>query len=227
MNRERIKKISQLVLLWTGLNLLFSCLTSLSQEDPGSEESASLSGKTQSPKKPDPKPPGGKTLGKLPFPKKPTRHSTRVMLLAQPQPPSSQINGCIEQINSIGQNSQSQEEMIISRNQLVPLVESNLFLYHFCFFTLVAQLDQKLAEGGPVMTQQAPLFLETMRSLWIIASALDNVEEDEKYFTYLKKRYLQLSEEVFGRQLETIGAPMGNLRFDPDAPQLSPSAPSP
>ena len=143
------------------------------------------------------------------------------MLLAQPQPPTTQISSCIEQINSIGENAQSQEEMVISRNQLVPLVESNQFLYHFCFFTIMAQVDQKLLEGGPVMTQQAPMFLAAMRSLWILASSLDSVDEERKYFSYLKKRYIQLSEEIFGRQLETIGSPMGNLRFDPDAPQLT------
>ena len=205
------------VTLWVMLILLKSCLSYWSQQETPSKQQKSededeLNSAEESST--------GTTEGegpRLPFPQKPTRHSTRVMLLAQPQPIASQINACREQVQSIGLNAQSQEEMAIARKQLVPLVEADTIIYHFCFFQLMAELDQKLLEGGSVMTQQAPVFLDTMRSLWIVASALDTVSDTERYFNYLKKRYMELSASIFGRTLETIGPPMGNIQFDPDS----------
>ena len=124
MSLDFLKKAVHLLVLWTAINLLRSCLTGMSQGDPDSDDGVS-STQEENQNQTNKKQTDGKKNARLPFPKKPTRHSTRVMLLAQPQPPTTQISSCIEQINSIGENAQSQEEMVISRNQLVPLVESN------------------------------------------------------------------------------------------------------
>lgn len=157
----------------------------------------------------------------LPFPQKATRHYTKLLLLAYPQPGLTKINACMEQINTMAVRAGSQEDMIIAKNQLADLIDHDRQVYHYCFFHMMARLDQRLDEGGPVMETLAPIFLETMRGLWILASGLDGPEGKDRYFRYLKSRYMQISQDTFGRSMETIGPPMGNLRFDPEkrAPQ--------
>ncbi len=204
--------------------LLVGCLsTSDSQE--ATEASSTQNSKPSSPNESSDD--EDSTSG-LPFPKKPTRHYTKLLLLAYPQPGLTKINACMEQINTMAARAGSQEDMILAKNQLADLIDHDRPVYHYCFFHMVARLDQRLDEGGPVMETLAPLFLETMRGLWILGLGLDAPEGKDRYFRYLKSRYVQISQDTFGRSMETIGPPMGNLRFDPDRaapPPIEPPKP--
>lgn len=199
--------------LWIVLQLLISSCLSSQGDQQGSPAQAGVKAKNA----------GASTdnvdeddLPGLPFPKKSTRHSTKMLLLAYPQPGLSKIHSCIEQIKVQAEQAASQEDMVVAKNMLIDLIDHERPVYHYCFFHIVAKLDQRLDEGGPVIETLAPIFLETMRGLWILASALDAPLGTDRYFNYLKARYVQLSQDAFGRPMETIGPPMGNLRFDPE-----------
>jgi hypothetical protein len=62
-----------------------------------------------------------------------------------------------------------------------------------------------------------------MRSLWVLAGALDAHADGHRYFRYLRTRYVQLSADVFGRDVSVVGPPVGSLRSQAPRPATTPA----
>jgi hypothetical protein len=69
-----------------------------------------------------------------------------------------------------------------------------------------------------------------MKTLWIFARGLDALDGRTRYYDYLYVRYVQLSKQYFGRDVDRIGQPMGNYNGEAaaSAPVMAkPAGPAP
>lgn len=147
-----------------------------------------------------------------PHPKHATASDTRTFLTTSPQPSVEKIAECIEQVTTLANEAGNQDDMVTAPEALKALVAIDTTLYHFCFYQLVNRLDERLAIGGPLMGELATVFFDTMKALWIMARALDRVTGQDRYFTYLRARYVQMSQDYFGRDVQVVAPPLGRPR---------------
>ena len=148
----------------------------------------------------------------LPQPQQATAWHTRMLIASNPQPTGARIYSCIEQVTRIAEEAPNQQDMMNAQTQVTQLAANDQELYHYCFFQLMVRLDDRLAVGGPLMSEVATSFFDTMRAMWILARGLDALHGRTKYFDYLQRRYVQISKDTFGRDVEVVGPPMGSVR---------------
>lgn len=134
---------------------------------------------------------------------------TRKLIMVYPQPSPSRIIECKETVESATANSKNLRDMDETALAMGTKVAQNKAQYHWCFYQLMTDLDLKLERDGSMMTEKSEMFLSRMRTLWVIAKALDSsTNQQTVYNTYLRKRYMDISQHHFGRPVEIV---------DPDA----------
>lgn len=148
----------------------------------------------------------------LPHPRKATAWDTRVLISTTPQPPAAKVRGCIDEMRTAASEAQDQQAMLAAETQLAPIVAKDPQLFHYCFFQMAVALDDRLARQTALFDDLAPEFLAGMRSLWIFARAMDQGSGRTRYFDYLKGRYVQISKELFGRELTPVAPPMRSVK---------------
>jgi hypothetical protein len=145
--------------------------------------------------------------GGLKHPQKANAWATRVLISTSTDQPQEKIAECMEQIGAIARDAGNQDDMQRAIVQTRTLVSQNLPLYHQCYYQIAARLDDRLAQGGVLVTTMASQFFETMKAMWIMARALDAAAGGRRYFNYLKGRYIQISRDVFGRNVSPVALP--------------------
>ncbi len=134
--------------------------------------------------------------------------ATRVLVMTTPQPPAARVSGCLEQLRALAHEAADQQAMMLAEEQLAKILVKDPQLYHFCFYQMAVALDERLNARASLFDDLAPAFFDSMRGLWIFARALDRGGGGTRYFDYLKRRYVQISKTVFGRELEFVAPPM-------------------
>ena len=168
--------------------------------------------------------------GTFPHPSKATAWHTRVLLYSTPQPTADELYRCIDKVKKIGGEAGNPQDMLTLPSQITSLAASQNKIYHFCFYQMMLRLDERLDKGGALMSELAPAFLDGMKTLWIFARGLDALDGRTRYYDYLYVRYVQLSKQYFGRDVERIGQPMGNYNGEAaaSAPVMAkPAGPAP
>lgn len=150
--------------------------------------------------------------GTLPHPEKATAWATRNLIATHPQPSNEKVAQCMDDLAKIAADAGNPQDMLQAQVQAANLAAADVGLYHYCFYQLMVRLDERLERGGPLMADVATVFFDTMRALWILARGLDVATGRERYFPYLRERYVQLSKQHFGRDVEVVGPPMGIIR---------------
>lgn len=141
----------------------------------------------------------------LPHPSNASAEATKILLAAHGAEVAEGVADCRSQIEAIGSRATSEGTMMAALEDILPAVEKDQEGFHWCFFATAADLDRQLDNSTLNLEQKAEKFLVTYRALWPLAKALDQMMEDEGYFSYLQKRYLSISAEYFGRELEPSG----------------------
>jgi hypothetical protein len=157
-------------------------------------------------------------------PKEATAWFTRRLLMTSPQPSATRINECRGRVESSAASAPNFRELDEAVVVLETSVSKNENLYHWCFYQMMADLDLKLDSTASLMDEKGEIFLSRMRSLWVMARALDELNQSEVYMKYLRVRYTEISQTVFGRNLEvidpngfslpTVGAGKAAARFE-------------
>lgn len=147
---------------------------------------------------------------KLTHPTKPTAYATRILLTTSNLPPASDLAKCADEMKAVAKAATNNDLLVQSQMSLMNAVSASPTLYHYCFYTMMMELDQKLEEGGPIMTDLADQFFAGFRALWILSRTLDAYTGSGLYFEYLRKRYVQISKDYFGRNLEQYRYPLTN-----------------
>lgn len=147
---------------------------------------------------------------KLVHPAKPTAYATRVLLTTANLPLATDLAKCADEMKAIANKASNKDLLAQAQMSLMNTISSNPTLYHYCFYNMMMELDQKLDQGGPIMTDLADQFFAGFRALWILGRTLDASSGTSAYFDYLRKRYVQISKDYFGRNLERYRAPSTN-----------------
>ena len=184
----------------------FSCMHGDKDSDPASSENEGKSDSVTGAKE-------------LTHPQAANEFATRIFVSTATQHPPEKITECIEQITAISKDSSNQDDMVKAIGTTQSLFAQNLPLYHSCFYQIAARLDNRLAQGGPLISELSKEFFETTHAMWIMAKALDRVTGQKAYYSYLKQRYVQISQDVFGRHVAPLGdgfdekkKPGGNIK---------------
>lgn len=157
----------------------------------------------------------------LPHPKKPTAFYTRVFVTTQTQPPVDRISACIEQITSLAVEAENQQALLTAQTQASTLAGADLITYHYCFYQLALKLDERMEIGGPLMDDLATAFFAGIKRLWVLARALDSNTGRNHYMDWLTARYIAMSRQYFGRNIEVLAPPLshfGSSDFFPSKP---------
>ncbi len=143
---------------------------------------------------------------KVQHPKEATAWYTRKLIMIQQQPPKESILECKTTVESLSKEADSLQLLDEAAVNMKWHLTSAAKTYHWCFYQLMADLDLKLEKDLPLLQEKKELFLSKMRSLWIMARALDanSTSSENTYMIYLRKRYLDISQHEFGRNLEVI-----------------------
>jgi hypothetical protein len=149
--------------------------------------------------------------GGPPHPAVATAWYTRALVSTAKLPETEFVASCREDIHAIGAASLNHDAMVEAEKQIKTLIQGKLEAYHWCFYVSMLHLDLLLATSREQIDAVAGKFLSNMRDMWILARALDRERGGTKYFTYLKSRYIQLSQDFFGRPLKSIGPPIVDM----------------
>lgn len=149
----------------------------------------------------------------LPHPKFPTSWNTKVLIMTNPLPEDDKIDSCKAQLRVVSEAAENQDTLLASEKQIFYDIKANHTIYHWCFYKVMTELDEKLVNDnmGISFEVKNQLFYNTMKSLWLLARSLDRVDQDGLYFDYLRKRYVELSMEYFARDVDILGIPLGDL----------------
>ena len=142
------------------------------------------------------------------FPKQANAWETQALLLRQELPASDQIQNCASEISLAAKEANNDDALLKAKTTVLASVQENPNLYHWCFFLIARQMDSQIETSGKRLGEKVEFFLAKMKELWILARALDSHRTGNEYFAYLQRRYVDLSQRVFGRYLEVIGNPL-------------------
>lgn len=137
-------------------------------------------------------------------PSEPTAWFTKKLIMTASQPSSKDINDCAENLDGKARSATNLDAMRKASLNLNSIVQKNKVVYHWCFYQLMASLDSKMEEPLSLMDEKADIFLDQMAKLWILAYALDDVDQTNRYMKYLRARYTNISQHTFGRNLELM-----------------------
>lgn len=140
----------------------------------------------------------------LAHPKDPTAWATRRLIMTTAQPSPRAIQKCEDMVESLAKSATNLEALSGAATDLRADVTKDKSLYHWCFYQMMASLDEKMDQPLSLMDEKADLFLDKMSRLWILAGALDSAAKSNVYVKYLKTRYTSISLQTFGRLLETM-----------------------
>ena len=142
------------------------------------------------------------------FPRQANAWETQALLLSQDLPASDEIQNCASEVSLAAKEASNDEALLNAKKSVLESVKEKPSLYHWCFFLIARQMDSKIEAGGRNLREKADYFLGKMKELWILGRALDTHRTGEAYFAYLQRRYVDLSQKIFGRYLEVIGKPL-------------------
>ena len=141
---------------------------------------------------------------KIQQPSKADAWHTRKLIMTFPQPDPQRIMECKEAAESATGHADNLRELNEATTAISAKISANTATYHWCFYQLMADLDIRLERDSPLLKEKADSFLSRMRTLWVIAKGLDEVRHTSSYNSYLRARYVEISQHVFGRNVENI-----------------------
>jgi hypothetical protein len=152
----------------------------------------------------------------FPHPRSATAWETKVLILTGRLPTSQELNDCEAEITALTKDATNDVGILQVEEALQKTVTTNVRLYHWCFYWMARNLDVRTDAFGLGIDERSLVFFQGMRSLWALSRALDQVRQIEVYFQYLRNRYMDMSAEVFGRPLEVITKPLGDIDGPPE-----------
>jgi hypothetical protein len=146
----------------------------------------------------------GSGTARILHPKNPTAWFTRRLLMTATQPSATKIVACRERVESAVADAPNLSALDSVALAIQSEVGTQVIVYHWCFYQIMADLDIRLENNAPLMQDKAEIFLGRMKTLWVLGRALDNSAAQKIYLKYLNTRYREISQTLFGRNLETV-----------------------
>jgi hypothetical protein len=148
-----------------------------------------------------------KLISKMAHPLRADEWSTRRAIMLNKQPSSVEITQCKDRVEGLARRTFNLHAMDEASISIEGEVSNKTFLYHWCFYQMVADLDIQLSKhDASLFSDKASLFSQRMKALWIMGRALDESSDndDHTYLHYVRRRYVDMSQTHFGRTVEVI-----------------------
>ena len=145
--------------------------------------------------------------------------ATRLLVLTAALPEENLLANCAEEIRLVAETTDSPESMLAARDKVSFEVKQAPATFHWCFYKMIVDLDDQLRNDniGVLLEERAENFLKEMKALWLLSMGLDLATKTKhSYFSYLRRRYIDLSRSFYGRDVEVLGLPLGHV---PNKPQ--------
>ena len=98
-------------------------------------------------------------------PKEATAWSTRRLIMTANQPNPDAIQNCLDTVESLARRATNLEALADAAADLRSDVAKDKTMYHWCFYQMMASLDEKLEQPISLMDEKAELFLDKMSRL--------------------------------------------------------------
>ncbi|MBI2602867.1 MAG: hypothetical protein HYW48_07420 [Deltaproteobacteria bacterium] len=134
--------------------------------------------------------------------------STERLLLMVEQPHPGDIDRCLERIHNLTEVVNNDRALLAAKEAFTLEVLEDIFVYHWCFYQKMRTLDRDLTSFSVSYEEKGARFFESMKTLWLLAQALDEVAVNKRYFSYLRERYVQISRDIFGRPVDIVAPPL-------------------
>ncbi|SMF13495.1 hypothetical protein [Pseudobacteriovorax antillogorgiicola] len=136
----------------------------------------------------------------------------KAMVMTAKKPPEEELIRCRNEIFAITQETFNESGLLVAKEKIFADVNQNRIRYHWCFYFSMMVVDSKLKSDamGKSIKERLSGFHKEMKALWILASTLDQAFQQERYFPYLRQRYIEISEMYFARRLNPIQDPLGS-----------------
>ncbi len=146
-----------------------------------------------------------------PHPTSASSFATQRLLMVARLPKQTRLDACKDELRTLGKEIRSRESLLQSEESFVGAISKNPTFYHWCFYYSTGQLNQRLENAERVASLQALAtdFTHSMKGLWILARALEHATGNAQYFRFLRERYIEASQQYFGRNLDVLRQPLG------------------
>ncbi len=167
----------------------------------------------------------------LPHPIIPDAWHTNRLVMTKKIPSKNHLNNCRSDLAVIGTQIANDEAMVEAIDMMRESVTSKTNFYHWCFYYSMSVLDWGMENDTKraSLQEQQDYFHRNMRGLFVLARALDQTRNTKRYFFYIRRRYMELSQNYFGRTLDVIAPPVDVLvpagnRFNPRTKPAGPNS---
>lgn len=137
--------------------------------------------------------------------------STQRLLMYAKIPDDSRLKECDEEFTKLGKSIRSRQGMLSAQAATSGAVQQNPTFYHWCFYHTIGRINQDLenSERASSMSTLATRFTFSMKGLWVLARSLGDATGVDRYFKFLRTRYIEVSEQYFARRLNILKGPLG------------------
>lgn len=137
-------------------------------------------------------------------PDKPTRAAIEAMLYSMPAEVRPKVDDCADVLEEYGRGIRSDQELVSHKVRLAGEIFPEVEVYHWFFYTRLLAFMSRSFDSKRGFKAESKAFLDEMGLLWLLAKALEEIREDEKYFIYLQQVYIEVNQGEFGRSLEVV-----------------------
>lgn len=146
-------------------------------------------------------------LNELTHPRYATREETRFYLLSNLEGlDEEKLNTCRMNLDRLSSISVSRDDFLANRQRLIEEIRSSVKFYHYCFYFTIMKLEEELYQDklGNNLEETHLLFYKKIRGLMLLSVSIGNILGTNKYFDFLRIRYVDLSYLFFGRKLQIL-----------------------
>jgi hypothetical protein len=162
-----------------------------------------------------------------------TSQSTQQLLMEHPMPPT-QVATCWKQIQADQGGIVDERDLLHAKRIFGSKVQEKRALYHWCFYYMTEDLGDRLRVDALSFQKKVELFYDSMKTLWVLARTLDAAAwqaapkgetDKQRYFEYLRMRYMEISKESLGREVKEVAHPLDESREQDERDQVKGAKP--
>ena len=145
-----------------------------------------------------------------PFPEDASYIKIQKLILVNKTPEAPDLKACEKSLKESSEAIDSIKAFSEQTKSMLFIVDREPTLFHWCFFTSLADLDYQLENYELANTYDGSEYAynERMKSLWALSVALDIVNSTDDYYDLLKLVYIRQSDYYFNRKLENYAEPL-------------------
>ena len=145
-----------------------------------------------------------------PFPENSSYIKIKKLILVNETPDEADLNSCKKSLEESSEAIDNIKAFSDQTKSMLFIVDREPALFHWCFFTSLADLEYKLENYELANTYDGTEYEynQRMKGLWVLSVALDIVNNTDDYYDLLKDIYIRQSDYYFNRQLENYAEPL-------------------